>query len=113
LFVGSMNADVQTERAPWLARLARLSDRHRVLLAGGVYGDAYPALLNRARIVWNRSIRGELNMRAYEAPACGALLLMERENLEVRDLFADGVSCALYDGADLELQIERYLRQPE
>ena len=113
LFVGSMNGHVQSERAPWLARLARLSERHRVLLASGVYGDAYPALLNRARIVWNRSIRGELNMRAYEAPACGALLLMERENLEVRDVFTDGVSCALYDATDLETQIERYLGRPD
>jgi tetratricopeptide (TPR) repeat protein len=113
LFVGSMNGEVQTERAPWLARLARLSDRHRVLLVSGVYGDAYPALLNRARIVWNRSIRGELNMRAYEAPACGALLLMERENLEVRDVFTDGVSCALYDATDLENQIARYLGRPD
>lgn len=113
LFIGSMNGQIQTERAPWLARLARLSERRRVLLVEGVYGDAYPALLNRARIVWNRSIRGELNMRAYEAPACGALLLMERENLEVRDVFTDGLSCALYDETDLELQIERYLGRPD
>lgn len=113
LFVGSLNGQVQTERARWLGRLARLSERHRVLLAGGVYGDAYPALLNRARIVWNRSIRGELNMRAYEAPACGALLLMERQNLEVRDVFTDGVSCVLYDETDLELQVARYLDRPD
>ena len=105
LFVGSMNPDVQTDRMPWLGRLARLSDRYRVVLASGVYGDAYPVLLNRARIVWNRSIRGELNMRAYEAPACGATLFMERENLEVRDVFTDGESCVLYGADDLERRL--------
>jgi hypothetical protein len=113
LFVGSMNHDVQIERMPWLARLARLSPRYRVLLASGVYGEPYAALLNRARIVWNRSIRGELNMRAYEAPACGAVLFMERENREVRDLFVDGESCVLYGEEDLETRLAGCLRDPE
>jgi hypothetical protein len=112
LFVGNMNPEVQAERGPWLARLARLGRRHRVVLTGGVWGEAYAELLARARIVWNRSIRGELNMRAYEAAAAGALLLMEADNLEVRDVFADGVSCALYDEASLEAVIERYLGDP-
>mgnify|MGYP000344961043 CR=1 FL=1 len=112
LFVGNLNPDVHAERLPWLARLARLSDRRRVLIASGVYGPAYAALLRRARIVWNRSIRGELNMRAYEAAASGALLLMEADNLEVREVFADGVSCALYDDATLERQLDAYLDAP-
>jgi len=113
LFVGSMNPDVQTERMPWLGRLARLSDRHRIVLASGIYGDAYAALLNRARIVWNRSIRGELNMRAYEAPACGAVLFLERENLEVRQLFTDGESCVLYGADDLEQRLAACLDDRE
>jgi tetratricopeptide (TPR) repeat protein len=113
LFVGNVNPNVQIDRARWVARLARLAERHRVLIAADVWGDAYAALLNRARIVWNRSIRGELNMRAYEAPACGALLLMEQENLEVREVFTDGVSCVLYGAGDLEARIERHLADPE
>jgi tetratricopeptide (TPR) repeat protein len=113
LFVGNMNHEVQHERAPWLARLARLGRRHRVVLASGVYGDAYGDLLRRARIVWNRGIRGEMNMRAYEAPAAGALLFMETENLEVRDVFSDGLSCVLYDDASLERLIDEHLGTPE
>jgi hypothetical protein len=112
LFVGNTNRDVQAERMPWLARLAGLSDRYRVVLASGVYGAAYGGLLNRARIVWNRSIRGELNIRAYEAPACGAVLCMERENREVRDVFVDGESCVLYDETDLETQLTACLGDP-
>jgi hypothetical protein len=113
LFVGNLNHQVQQERAPWLLRLVRLVDRHRVVVTSGVYGDAYGELLRRARMVWNRSVRGELNMRAYEGPAAGALLLMETENAEVRDVYADGISCALYDGDTLEAQIDRYLAEPE
>ena len=109
LFLGSMNHEVQVDRTRWLARLAALGDRRRVVLAQGIYGEAYAELMNRARIVWNRSIRGEMNMRAYEAPACGALLLMEAENREVRDVYAPGVSCALYDAASLERVIDDLL----
>ncbi len=112
LFVGNTNPDVQVERASWLARLARIGGRRRVVLASGVFGDAYADLLRRSRIVWNRSIRGEMNMRAYEAPACGALLLMETENLEVRAVFEDGVSCALHGAGDLEAVVDRYLDDP-
>jgi tetratricopeptide (TPR) repeat protein len=113
LFVGNMNHEVQVDRARWLAALARLGDRHRVVLASGVYGQAYARLLNRARIVWNRSIRGEMNMRAYEAPACGALLFMEEENAEVRDVLGDGLSCVLYDEDSLAPRLEECLANPE
>lgn len=113
VFVGNFNHEVQAERAPWLARLASLADRHRVLLTTGVYGEDYADLLRRARIVWNRGIRGELNMRAYEAAACGALLFMEEENLEARDLFVDGESCVLYGTGTLEGLVDAYLARPE
>jgi tetratricopeptide (TPR) repeat protein len=113
LFVGSMNFDVQVERAPWLGRLAGLSDRYRVHLTCSARGEEYAELLNRARIVWNRAIRGELNMRGYEAPACGGLLFMERENLEVRDVFVPGQSCVLYGDDNLESLLAYYLDRPE
>lgn len=112
-FVGNFNHDVQVERARWLLRLARLSGRYRVLLASGVYGEDYAQLLNASRIVFNRSIRGELNMRAYEAPACGALLFMEAENLEVADVFPPGEACVLYTETTLEPLLEHYLTHPE
>lgn len=113
LFVGSLNPVVQVERTRWLARLARLGTRHRVLVRAGVYGEAYASLLRRARIVWNRSIRGELNMRAYEATASGALLFLEAENREVGELFRDGESCVLYDDRTLETRLEHALAHPD
>jgi hypothetical protein len=57
LFVGNLHPAVQRERLPWLARLARLSARWRVASRNGVFGDDYRALLARARVVFNRSIR--------------------------------------------------------
>jgi tetratricopeptide (TPR) repeat protein len=88
--------------------VARLSKRYRVCLTSGIYGEDYVRLLNRARIVFNRSIRGEINMRVYEAGACGALMMYERENCEIRDLYREGQECVLY-GDDVEQLIEYYL----
>src|SRR5690606_16416545 len=83
-FAGNLNPAVQRARAPWIERLRGLADRGvRVDVRSGVHGEAYGRFLNRCRIGWNRSIRGEMNLRAFEVPACGALLLMERDNLEV------------------------------
>jgi len=101
-FAGNLNPVVQAERAPWLQRLARMQHvGAQVALRTGIVGDDYARFLNQCRIGWNRSIRGELNLRAFEVPACGALLLLERSNLEVADFFVPGEECVLYDD-DLE-----------
>ncbi|MCK5940855.1 MAG: glycosyltransferase family 1 protein, partial [Planctomycetes bacterium] len=107
-FVGNLNPVVQRERAGWLDRVRRL-DRigARVEVCGGVHGDDYGRLLNRCRIGWNRSIRGEMNLRAFEVPACGALLLMERDNLEVRDFFVPDEECVLHGDDDFEDVVAR------
>lgn len=109
VMVGSFNHAIQWERARWLARVAKLSRHYRVVVTSGVYGEEYVRLLNRAKIVFNRSIRGELNMRTFEATACGALLFYERENPEIRDLFVDREECVLYGEEDLEDLLAYYL----
>lgn len=102
-FAGNLNPAVQRERAPWIERVRRLGDRGvRTAVRSGVAGEAYGRLLNRCRIGFNRSIRGEMNLRGFEVPACGAVLLMERENREVRDFFVPGEECVLYGDDDFE-----------
>ena len=113
LFVGNLNAPVQRERLPWLGRLARLRDRWRVVIETNVFGDAYRQLLRRARIVFNRSIRQECNLRAFEAAASGALLFQEAENREVRDYFQDQKECVYYTSDNLEALLNRYLTHEE
>ncbi|HEX5051635.1 MAG TPA: glycosyltransferase [Planctomycetota bacterium] len=102
-FAGNLNPAVQRERAPWIDRVRALQGLgvHSVVQTA-VHGQAYGAFLNRCRVGWNRSIRGEMNLRAFEVPACGAALLMERENLEVRDFFVPDEECVLYDTDDFE-----------
>ncbi len=107
--VGNLRHEVQRERSLWLARVARLSDRYRVNITSGLYGEAYTRTLNQSRITFNRSIRGEMNMRAYEAPACGSLMFFEDSNREVRDIYEDRVHCVLYNEQNLEELLEFYL----
>ncbi len=109
LFVGNLNAAVQLGRQPWLGRLARLGGRRRVAIRTGVFGADYRALLRRARVVFNRSVRGECNLRAFEAAACGALLFQERGNRETPDYFRDRQECVYYGDDDLEELLEHYL----
>jgi GT2 family glycosyltransferase/tetratricopeptide (TPR) repeat protein len=109
LFVGNVHRAVQRSRLPWLGRLARLAGRHRVVIASGVFGAEYRRLLGRAKLVFNRSVRGECNQRAFEAVAAGALLLQERENEEVPHYLKPGVEYAPYGEDDFEAVVEHYL----
>lgn len=102
-FCGNLNPDVQAERAVWLERLLALRARGvRVEVRTGIHGDDYGRFLNRLRIGFNRSIRREMNLRAFEVPACGALLMLERENLEVARFLQPDQEVVLYDEHDFE-----------
>lgn len=111
--VGNLNHDVQRERTQWLGRIAKLSERYNVRILTGLYGEEYTRVLNQSKITFNRSIRGEMNMRAYEAPACGSLLFYERENQEVHDVYTDREHCVLYGKEDLEELVDYYLTRNE
>lgn len=110
-FVGNLNPKVQRERAAWIDRLHGLTGRGlRVSAQFGLFGHDYGALLSRCKIGFNRSIRGEANLRTFEVPACGACLFVERENLEVRDFFVPGEEIVLYADDDFEDLVELYSR---
>ncbi len=113
LMIGNFNHEIQRERARWISRVLMLSDKYNVCITAGFFGEEYTQMMNRAKIVFNRSVRGEMNMRAYEAAACGALLFNERENSEIRDFFTDREECVLYGDDDLEYLLEYYLSHPE
>jgi hypothetical protein len=112
-FAGNTNPTIQGERLAWIERVARLgaTGRARVDIRSGVFGPAYGELLRAAKIGFNRSIRSELNLRAFEIPACGALALLEASNTEVDGVFEPGEEIVLYgsEPGELEATIERYL----
>src|SRR5207247_8734530 len=99
----------KAERLPGLPPLPRLRPRWNVVSGTNLPRHAYREQLRRAKIAFNRSTRGEANMRAFEAVACGALLFQEASNREVPALFRPGQECVLYDHDNLEERLEHFL----
>ncbi len=102
-FAGNLNPLIQGDREPYLQRLIALRERGvQTEIACGIHGAEYGRFLSRTKIGFNRAVRGEMNLRAFEVPACGAVLLAESENAEVRDFFVPDEEVVLYDDENLE-----------
>lgn len=112
-FCGNLNAGLHRERNRLLARLAGWgSAAGRRLSLGQAFGKDYVDVLNRSRLVFNYSIRGEANMRLFEAMACGAVPLVEASNQEAGLLFREGVHYFRYEPDRLESTLEALLADP-
>jgi GT2 family glycosyltransferase/2-polyprenyl-3-methyl-5-hydroxy-6-metoxy-1,4-benzoquinol methylase len=108
-FLGNLVGD---ERS----RLVRLIEEHfpNVLVAQR-YFDEMARTYSASRIVFNRSVAGDVNMRVFEALACGSLLVTDdlSENGQA-ELFRDGVHLATYGGPEELLEkIAFYLERDE
>jgi GT2 family glycosyltransferase/tetratricopeptide (TPR) repeat protein/2-polyprenyl-3-methyl-5-hydroxy-6-metoxy-1,4-benzoquinol methylase len=78
---------------------------------GRRYLDAMARVYSASKIVFNRSLRNDLNMRVFEALACGSLLVTNdlAENGQA-GMFQDGVHLATYrDAEELLEKIGYYL----
>jgi hypothetical protein len=110
-FCGNLNPGMHRERNRLLARLARWGSARPIHL-GQAFNEAYVDVLNRSRLVFNYSIRGEANMRLFEAMACGAVPLVEASNQEVGILFQEGQHFFRYEPDRLEATLDALLADP-
>ncbi len=111
-FCGNINASLHRERNRLLFRLAHWG-QNRTIHLGQAFGKKYEQILNRSRLVFNYSVRGEANMRLYEAMACGAVVLVEKTNEEVPLIFKDGIHYIAYEPKDLESVCNALLKDPD
>jgi hypothetical protein len=109
LFVGSCNSMIQTERLRYLKRICDLDEKYTIEIHHSLWNDKYIDALNRARIVFNRSIKNEMNCRCFEATACGALLFIEEGNQEIGYFLETGKECVVYNDTNLEELLCYYL----
>ncbi len=89
--------------------------RHLHTFIGQCYFEEMARTYSAARTVFNRSIRNDVNMRVFEAVACGSLLVTNdlRDNGQ-HELFQDGVHLAAYRGPeDLLDKLSFYLDREE
>lgn len=99
-------------RADLLERIRRRFPRHFI---GQRFFEEMARTYSESRIVFNRSLRNDVNMRVFEALACGSLLLTNdlAENGQ-DELFRPGEHLAVYrDANELTDQIAFYLRHED
>jgi len=111
-FCGNLNTAMHRERNRVLARLIPARRRYRLHLTQA-FGPAYQHILGRSRLVFNHSIRGEANMRLYEAMASGAVPFIEKGNAETPLLFREGEHYFTYDPENPLAALEACLNEPE
>jgi O-antigen biosynthesis protein len=89
--------------------------RFRNSFVGQRFFEEMARTYSASRTVFNRSIRNDVNMRVFEALACGSLLVTNdlADNGQA-ELFRDGVHLATYrDGEELVDKIRFYLEREE
>jgi hypothetical protein len=104
-FVGTLDPRLNPERVALMERLCGLLPLH---LGTGAWAEVFGA----SRIVLNQTVKGDLNARVFEAMACGALLLTERTDNGLLELFADGEHLVAYPRGDADAivaAVERWL----
>lgn len=78
-----------------------LRSRHPGMFVGQRFGQEMSEIYSASRIVWNRSVGDDVNMRVFEALACGSLLVTnDLSDNGQEELFQTGVHCLTYRGRD-------------
>ncbi len=109
VFAGNLSPSAQVTRGKILERVAAANTSWRVRFESGLEQAEYRAALSGARIVLNYGLRHEMNLRCFESLACGALLFMEHENLEIRDLLTEGIDFVAYTADTLCERLDYFL----
>lgn len=115
-FCGNLNAGLHGDRNRLLARIGKWAAQANTLSSlhlRPAFGADYVNVLNRSRLVFNYSIRGEANMRLFETMACGGVPLVEESNQEVGILFEENKHFFRYAPHQLEKRLTELLSQNE
>jgi len=106
-FVGATGRGYERRRV----LIKRLARRYTVSDYRRSYTPAEMArLYSESRLVFNCSLRGEVNMRVFEGPATGTLTLTDRIGNGLSELLADDEHVVMYDDDQLVEQADRMLR---
>ncbi|MCL4462109.1 MAG: glycosyltransferase [Nitrospirae bacterium] len=106
-FAGSIQSPLQ-ERT---RRLKRLSTRFSVR-TDRVFLSEMARFLSSGRILFNASVKNDLNMRVFESLAIGKCLLTD-DVPGLRELFVPGEDLAIYDDRSMIETVRSLLEDPE
>jgi len=104
--VGFLGNDTYPERR---ALLEQIGANYKLLRSTAQPGEEYSRMFSRCKIIFNRSMDNDLNMRVFEGISIGRLLLTDKVD-GIDDLFEDGEHYVSYkDWNDLNEKIAYYL----
>lgn len=106
-FVGATGGqyDERTQALLHLEKRWKMNDFRRPY-----YGEEMAEVYSQSKIVFNITLGRILNMRIFEVPPCGALLLTKASNNGQADLFEVGKHIDVFETlAELEAKIDYYL----
>lgn len=92
-FVGTLNPNLNPDRVRFFEALGKLVPIH-------VTQGHYPTIFPHAEIVVNQTVKGDLNFRVFETMMCGALLLTEKTENGLLEIFADNTHLVTYTSRD-------------
>ncbi len=104
--VGFLGNDTYPERRDLLERIGR---KYKLLRSNSEPGEPYSRLLSQCKILFNRSMDNDVNMRFFEAMSIGRMLVSDK--VEGQDeLATDGEHYVSYtDWEDLDKKLSYYL----
>lgn len=110
-FIGSLDS-VHQNRVDYLKRLSFYFPQ--INIKTKIYLESMARELSSSKIVFNMSLNKDLNYRVFESMACGALLITDRINNGLCELFIENFDIVIYDSFDdLKFKIEYYLKNSE
>jgi len=112
-FVGSRNPVTRIKRENILRLLERNFDLK--VFSGDPYLSASETaeVYSQSRLVLNENLFPAVNLRLFEAMACGTVVLTEENDAGVFDLFRDGEHLVTYNPDNLVERVKRYLEDDD
>jgi len=105
-FVGTLDPRLHPERVALLETIRR---NFSPVFIGQAFLEDMAKIYQSARIVFNKSIRGDMNMRVFEALASGSLLVTDRlDDPGFNELFRDGEHLITYQNEREMVEKTRY-----
>ena len=90
--------------------LNKLAKKYSVLSVDNIWGENISKIYNISKIGFNKSLSGDLNMRVFEVMSCGTMLLTDRIENGITDIFEDKKHLVMYENEEeLYELIEYYL----
>lgn len=114
LFIGNLNPGIHEKRNRLLKRILTLPENYKVVVASGLYNeDIYSHLLSSSKIIFNFSVRREMNMRVFEALKTAACLFLEDGNIETWEYLEKFKDAVPYTEDNFAELITRYLQNDD